>query len=133
MAVTKKKAAFVCRDGEEFATEADAARHEELLDATTNFSEAQRRLNRAATGCQLTADGEPFDVTRWGDYWFLAEWHQGGPALCRVSFGYGTEFQLDQYGGEKNSQLELVVFKQHTGYGNTTVPGIRFGSSIFTK
>ncbi len=109
MGITSKPQVFETSDGEEFTDEADAKYHEELITAASAFQDAARRLNRAMALTCKTADGVAFDVRSFQDYWLVTRYHGGGPAICRVAFGYDTKFELEHWDGVRNSDAAIVV------------------------
>lgn len=109
MSVRQKPSVFVAGDGEEFATKKEAKLHDDLVQAIQAHDQSKRSLNRLLASSQRTADGELFEVGKWGPYYFVTHRFGGAPCIYPVYFGYGTQFTL---GGHNNSEIRLVVTEE---------------------
>lgn len=83
--VTEIAPCFQTSDGGEFATKAEAMRHQVVLDAMEALDVAQRRFEVALAEECLTADGLPFRFDN-TDYYWLAHRHPGLCTLRRIWF-----------------------------------------------
>ena len=95
MAVKKNPVTFTASDGKEFSDEESAKKHDAFVTALREWEQAGKRLNAAGAQRFKTADGEHLKIGRWGDYWHINPFAPFGPELTRVSFSYGTNFQMD--------------------------------------
>ena len=108
MPIKAKPAQFVASDGKEFASQKEAEAHQELIESASKFDAARRRFYVAVAESQKTADGVPFDLNRWQDYYVLCRHGYCGPGLRRIMFGYTTRIELS---GDANDQVQLIVME----------------------
>lgn len=97
MGVTKQPEQFKTTDRRTFATEAEAERHQAVLDGLKAYDEAVKNLGRALMAEEKTADGQPWDLYR--TYWYLDQtW--GSPTLMEIRFGrwYEQSLSVDDEG-----------------------------------
>jgi len=85
MPITKRPQTFEASDGAEFATEAEAKRHQALLDASRDFRSAEKIYHQAIAKTQKTADGRPFEFGVFRDY-YLIHWWGDRPRLVTIDF-----------------------------------------------
>ena len=121
-------------DGQEFETEEQAQSHEELIEAKKQYETARSVYGQHLFESQKTADGHPFDLCAYRDYWYVGRF-LSFPLLERVSFHRGncglndrdetviiqhqdddrgcrqfTEYSIgDLYLYEKNAQVALLA------------------------
>lgn len=129
MKVKKIPPTYATSDGKEWASEAEALRHQTLLDAHQNFVIAEKQWHYALAESQVTADGVPFQFGI-RDYYFVSWWSSGRPSLITVDFigrntswdgenlrliPYGANLSkvnpidiADLYYHKKNAQYELI-------------------------
>lgn len=77
---------FEAKDGVKFKTQAEAERHEAMVDAKQTFQAARRRWTKALTETHKTADGADFVLNGIWDYWYVRQWAGQMPYVVRVSF-----------------------------------------------
>lgn len=99
MAVKEVPQRFKTTDGVEFATKAEAERHQAVVDANQQFEKAQRQLALATIESYKTADGQPFEFSLFVDYYLVVE-GIGWPSLHTVSFmrSYSLRFKPEEDG-----------------------------------
>lgn len=80
-------------DGRKFTDEAEAKRHEVLVQAEQQYKEARHAFGLALAKTQKTADGKPFDFGGRG-YRYVVRPNGSPPRLVEVSIygGYGFDF-----------------------------------------
>jgi hypothetical protein len=76
-------------DGMEHETEAAAVAHQAVLDANEGLKDALKTFNAALAATLVTADGEPFRISVWHDYYFLTMGLWSPPQMQKVSFSPG--------------------------------------------
>lgn len=84
MSVSQKPATWKTSDGAEFDNEADATRHEAVVEAIRNYEDAAKQLGIVLAERTKTADGYPFDFSHW-QYWAVFPYHGCGPIMRRVN------------------------------------------------
>jgi hypothetical protein len=91
---------FKTSDHKEFATEAEAQRHQAVLDTLEALEHAQRAFEIAVAKEQLTADGQPFSWKN-NTYYFVRECYGLGclPSMGEVRFYYNTRVHIDRGAG----------------------------------
>lgn len=93
--VTKRELIFRAKDGREFADEAAAEHHEEMVTAKEAFEHARATFGRTLAATHKTADGTPFNSQ--GTYWRLVDSFWGMPAITQVYLMcYWGDFEWDE-------------------------------------
>lgn len=91
----EQKVTYRTSDGAEFSDEEAAARHEMLVETEKEYKAARRKYNKALLKTQKTADGQPFRLGTWDEYyWIGPSWYGGWPQLRTVHF-YPWSMELD--------------------------------------
>jgi hypothetical protein len=90
MAVSTKKQTYTAH-GREFDKKEDAERYDALETARQGFDDAREKYDKLLAQSQRTADGQRFELGRYGDYWFIVN-VLSFPDLRRVAF-YGWNLQ----------------------------------------
>lgn len=106
------KAIFKANDGSEHKTAAAAERHDKLLAAGQKLNEAARAYERAIAGTVQTADGQPFDFERRGDYWCVRDAWGQPPSVFEIHI-YPHNTNVDFDGHEARP---VVRFYQNSQY-----------------
>lgn len=75
-------------DGQEFKNKMMAERHEEMVEVKHEYDTARRAYAKALAATQITADGRPFDLKSYHDYYFVTLGLEILPAVRWVSFSY---------------------------------------------
>lgn len=81
----ERKMTWIAADGTEWPTQAEAETCDHLYAAKCAYRDAAERYHRALLETQRTADDIPFDLARWGDYWYIKDVF-GFPDCHRVRF-----------------------------------------------
>jgi hypothetical protein len=69
--MVSEKLTFTATDGTEFYTKEEAIAHEQVDEAYNAYQDAVKALNIAIAEKLVTADGVPFQVEGWVDYYYI--------------------------------------------------------------
>lgn len=99
---------FKTTDGEEFDTQEEALEHEQVHEAERKYKEAVKELEIAITGKLKTADGHPFTISGYSEYWYiLGRFYSDRPTVKRVVVDkYNFELINDNYGKIKGVKCD---------------------------
>ncbi|MFA7254108.1 MAG: hypothetical protein WC107_06175 [Patescibacteria group bacterium] len=117
------KTEYRTRDGRSFETERAAAQHEELIDLRDGYELAKQALGRKLAETFKTADGQPFSVGLWTEYYWITPGHFSLPALLSVDF-WGRNWTWEENG--EGDTLVLISHLNDRGEDISDRQGRRF-------
>lgn len=112
MAIQQTAPMYRTTDGQEFASQADAERHEALSTAKRDYENASAVYDRLLAESQFTADGHPFRVSVLHTYYYVTNGLSGAPAVGTVAF-FCRNFYL-------GSDDEVTITQQEDGKRDRT-------------
>lgn len=91
----KTETTYKTQDGREYANEKDALKHERLKELREKYDNAKHVYAKALWETQVTADGKPFDLAVWRNYYYVSPGYFGKPNLKEIHF-YTWSMELDE-------------------------------------
>ena len=92
----EKQVIYKADDGAEFATEAEAIRHDKITEAHRDFERSRKKYGKLLLETQKTADGVAFDLDRWSEYWAVLNTFRTIPDIRPIRFSkYNFDFHYD--------------------------------------
>lgn len=107
MKTVKSKTTYHAKDGREFTDQTAALHYEELLDAKEAYEEAKRNFGKLLAETCNTADGEPFRVGLFSDYWYVTHGYFAMPNLLKVDF-WGRNWTLEENRQDEATTVVLI-------------------------
>jgi hypothetical protein len=106
MKTIKAKTTYRTDDGREFTDQKQAERHDRLVKAKREYESAKRTLGKLMAESCLTADGQPFKIGLWPDYYWITPGYFSMPSLLKVSF-WGTNWDWEESSDEATTVVLL--------------------------
>lgn len=91
----KTETTYKTQDGREYTNEKDALKHERLNELEEKYDNAKTNYAKALWETQNTADGKPFDLGVWKNYYYVSPGYFGKPTLREIHF-YVWSMHLDE-------------------------------------
>jgi hypothetical protein len=113
MRVKKERTTYRTDDGRTFVDKAKAEEHEALDALRRAYEEAKYAFGKAMAERFQTADGEPFKIGLWHDYYFITPGYFSLPVLVKVDF-WGRNWDWRE-GSDESDSLVLVDCKDDRG------------------
>ena len=112
MRTLKKQTTYETEDGSEFESKEAAERHETLCQVRQAYDDAKLAYGMLLAERCKTADGEPFQLGMWHDYYYITPGYFSWPKLLKVDF-WGRNWTWEQR--DEDDQLVIISDKNDVG------------------